>query len=77
MKTGKIVLKDEEYFVEYSTNYGRDRQIPVFKPESEFVDGEKVDFEIVDEFTHPQLFRDVPIFDGTESARIINRHANA
>lgn len=74
--TGKIVLKGEEYFVEYSTNYGRDRQIPVFKPDSEFIDGEAVDFEIVDEFTHPQLFRDVPLFDGTESARIIKRHRN-
>jgi hypothetical protein len=77
MKTGKIVLKDEEYFVEYSTNYGRDRQIPVFKPDSEFVDGETVDFEIVDEFTHPRLFIDVPLFEGTDSARIIKRHSNA
>jgi hypothetical protein len=77
MKTGKIVLKDGEYFVEYSTNYSRDRKMPVFKPEFELVDGEIVDFEIVDEFTHPRLFREVPIFDGIESARIINRHANA
>lgn len=76
MKTGKIVLKGEEYFVEYSTNYGRDRTIPVFKPDSEFINGEKVNFEIVDEFTHPQLFRDVPIFDGIESAKIIKRHIN-
>lgn len=77
MKTGKIVIKSGEYFVEYSTNYGRDREIPVFKPESEFVDGEMVDFEIVDEFTHPKLFRDVPLFDGTPSAMIIKRHSNA
>jgi hypothetical protein len=77
MKTGKIVLKGGEYFVQYSTNYGRDQVIPVFKPESEFIDGEKVDFECVDEFTHPQLFLDVPLFDGTESAKIIKRHSNA
>ena len=76
MKTGKIVLKGEEYFVEYSTNYGRARIIPVFKPDSEFVDGEMVNFEIVDEFTHPQLFRDVPIFDGIESAKIIKHQIN-
>ena len=77
MKIGKIVLKDGEYFVEYSTNYGRDRKIPVFKPDSEFVEGEMVDFEIVDEFTHPQLFADVSLFDGTQSAMIIKRHSNA
>ena len=70
---GLIVNKNGEPQVEYLTVYGRTKMIPVFKPDSEFKDGEKVEFEIVDEFTHPQLFRDVALFDGVPSALITNR----
>ena len=73
---GQIKIKDSELLVEYLNSFGITRTIPVFKPDREFTEGEQVDFEIVDEFTHPKLFRDVSLFNGTPSAQIIKCSSN-
>jgi hypothetical protein len=74
--TGKIIIKDNEYLVRYSNSYGIDRLIPVIEPNVDLVEGELVDFEIVDEFSHPQLFREVGLFEGVPSAMITKRYGN-
>jgi hypothetical protein len=73
---GQIKIKEGELLVEYLNSFRITRTIPVFKPDREFIEDEQVDFEIVDEFTHPQLFRDVSLFNGPPSARIIKGDAN-
>lgn len=69
---GKIIKNGEEFLVEYLNTYGIVRTVPVYKPNANLVEGLQVDFEIVDEFSHPKLFADVGLFEGMPSARIIN-----
>jgi hypothetical protein len=69
---GKIIKKDKEFLVEYLNTYGIMRTVPVYKPKADLVEDTQVEFEIVDEFSHPKLFADVALFEGMPSARIIN-----
>lgn len=73
---GKIIKNGEEFLVEYLNNFGIVRTIPVYKPTSDLVEDESVEFEIVDEYSHPKLFYDVALFNGPPSARLINRPSN-
>jgi len=68
---GNIVIEKDEVLVEYLNSYGFSKRIPVFKPTREFKATESVEFDIVDEFSHPQLFTDVGLFEGTAHAMII------
>ena len=68
---GNIVIEKDEVLVEYINSYGFSKRIPVFKPTREFNANESVEFDIVDEFTHPQLFTDVGFFEGTAHALIL------
>ena len=38
----------------------------------DYMEGVRVEFEIVTEFTHPDLYNDVPLFEGTDYAKIKN-----
>ena len=68
--TGKIVLKDNELMVEYLNSYGRVKVIPIIQSPSSIKEGQKVEFQSVDEFSHPRLFANVGLFEGLESALI-------
>lgn len=74
--TGKIIVKDNEYLVEYLTVYGRVRSIPILGPSIDLSEGELVDFEIVDEFSDPSLFQDLGLFEGVPSAKILRGYGN-
>jgi hypothetical protein len=67
---GKIIISEGENMVEYRNAYEKIRTIPVFSSEFELNEGADVEFTIVDEFTHPHLFRNVPIYEGMPSAVI-------
>jgi len=67
---GNIIISEGERMVEYRNAYSKIRTIPVFSSEFELTEGADVEFTIVDEFTHPQLFRNVPLYEGLPSAVI-------
>lgn len=67
---GKIVNKDNELMVEYLTSYGRFKVIPIIKAPESIKEGQTVEFQSVDEFSHPRLFVNVGLFEGLESALI-------
>lgn len=68
---GTIVKNGEEFLVEYLNTYGIVRTVPVYKPKADLIEGTQVDFEIVDEFSHPKLFADVALFEGVPHGRIL------
>jgi hypothetical protein len=70
--TGKIVTKDNELMVEYLTSYGRVKVIPIIQVPDSIKEGQVVEFQPVDEFSHPRLFANVGLFEGLESALISN-----
>lgn len=74
--TGKIVNKDNELMVEYLTQYGRTKTIPIIKAPESIKEGHVVDFQPVDEFSHPMLFVNVGLFEGLESALILVDYGN-
>jgi hypothetical protein len=69
--TGKIVIQNNELMVEYLTRYGRVKVIPIIKAPESIKEGQEVEFQSVDEFSHPRLFENVGLFEGTESALIL------
>lgn len=71
---GKILVLNNEYRLKYSTIYGRDKIIPIISTSLNLASGDLAEFEIVDEFSHPDLFRNVGLFEGMPSARIIKIH---
>lgn len=74
--TGKIINKDNELMVEYLTRYGRVKAIPIIKSPDSIKEGQTVDFQQVDEFSHPRLFANAGLFEGTESALILEYDDN-
>lgn len=40
---------------------------------SNLFSGQDVDFEVVNEFTHPELYEDMPLFEGNKYAKLINQ----
>ena len=44
--------------------------IPIIQAPSSIKEGQKVEFQSVDEFSHPRLFANVGLFEGLESALI-------
>jgi hypothetical protein len=73
---GRIVNKDNELMVEYLTSYGRFKVIPIIKVTDSIKEGQTVEFQSVDEFSHPRLFVNVGLFEGLESALIIEYDNN-
>jgi hypothetical protein len=73
---GWIVNKDNELMVEYLTSYGRFKAIPIIKAPKSIKEGQTVEFQSVDEFSHPRLFANVGLFEGLESALIIEYDDN-
>lgn len=69
--TGKIVIQNNELMVEYLTRYGRVKVIPIIKAPKSIKEGQTVEFQPVDEFSHPRLFENVGLFEGIESALIL------
>jgi hypothetical protein len=72
MKTGKIVNRDNELMVEYLTRYGRVKVIPIIKVPESIKEGQTVEFQLVDEFSHPSLFANAGLFEGLTSALILD-----
>ena len=73
--TGKLLLSMEGiWFIRYTIN-NQDKLIPVVKQDyasltTEY-DQSIVNFEIVNEFTHHELFKDVPWGESIDHAKII------
>ena len=74
--TGKIVNKDNELMVEYLTHYGRTKTIPIIKAPKSIKEGQTIEFQSVDEFSHPRLFANGGLFEGLESALILDYDDN-
>lgn len=65
---GIISKKGHDFFV----NYGRNTQneLLIINNESFFEVGKQVEFEIIDEFTNPEMYTGIPIFEGKKYAKI-------
>ena len=73
---GRIVNRDNELMVEYLTSYGKFKAIPIINAPESIKEGQTVEFQSVDEFSHPRLFANVGLFEGPESALIIENDNN-
>jgi len=62
------------------SNVIEDKEYPLYYKDSEFIESafqttytKNVDFELVDEFTHGDLFRDVAWGEGSQCAKLKNK----
>lgn len=74
MKGILLLSMDDKWFIRYTLN-NITKTIPVLQQDygsltAEF-DHSVFDFEIVDEFTHPQLFTNTPWGEGYNHAKLI------
>lgn len=74
---GELKYNGEQWVV---FNVIEDVEYPLYYKDSEFIDSafqttfkKDVDFELVDEFTHSELFRGVAWGEGTKCAKLKNR----
>jgi hypothetical protein len=77
IESGTLVRSERGWRVRYEKkilDFTKWREIPVYKEETLdllSLEGKEVQFEEIDEFTHPHLFFDIPWGDGISCARIV------
>ena len=68
---GKIVKINDKNFVQVINETGTEKTYPIFNGKNfKFEENQEVNFSIVDEFTHPDLFEFIPWGEGLEMAMI-------
>lgn len=73
MMKGKIVITSEgEVMVTSHNQAGIPFFLATFPNEilNDVKNGDEVEFQIVDEFTHPEFYKSVPLFEGPTYANI-------
>lgn len=62
---------ENEWYITYS-----DKSLPLYPEDAlyclDFDNGMLFDFEIIDEFSHPEKYKDVGLYDGITYAKLIN-----
>ena len=76
---GRLYKLDNEWVIKYHIKLGENvmesKTIPLHPEDVVYCldsdDGLSFDFEIIDEFTHPEKYKDVGLFDGTKYAKLL------
>ncbi|CAB4154645.1 hypothetical protein UFOVP1307_106 [uncultured Caudovirales phage] len=74
--TGTLKFRLNNWFVSCSNKAGnlpiKQRMIPVYPKDinNELVPDSTVKFELIDEFTHPELYTDIAFMDGVVYAKL-------
>ena len=72
---GVLVYKNKEWFVE--TEIGN-KFVPLHPSDQTWMDGynlyegKEIEYELFDEFTNPEYYEEVSLFDGTIYGKLIN-----
>jgi hypothetical protein len=76
---GRLHKLDNNWVIKYNTRLGenimQNKVIPLYPEDALYCldsdDGLSFDFEIIDEFTHPENYKNVGLFDGVKYAKLL------
>jgi len=72
-KRGEVIVVDEEMFVELSECPNRHglTSLPLYPGDYKKVD-KVINFVIIEEYTHPELYREYPLWQAPVFAKLVN-----
>jgi len=77
---GKLLKDNKGWFVHYYDSFGAPKEMSVYYKDQDWLcpgdNGKEINFEIVDEFTHPKLFENIGWGDGPACANIIKSYVD-
>lgn len=74
---GKLLKKETGWIVSYTDVFNLQKELPLYHKDivsDSTQDSTEIDFEIVDEFTHPELFYGVDFWSGVECAKLLSKN---
>lgn len=76
-KRGEVIVVDEEMFVELSERPNRKglTSLPLYPGDYKKVD-KVINFIIIEEYTHPELYRDYPLWQAPVFAKLVDDEGN-
>ena len=71
---GELLKKNTGWVVRYTDVFNLQKELPLYHNDivsDSTQDNTEIDFEIVDEFSHPELFHGIDFWGGLECAKLL------